>query len=55
VNAKDPFFVFWADGTPDEMSISRLYFSDSSGEKYWALPYDMEEDYAEPREISVNH
>ncbi len=54
VNAKDPFFVFWADGNPDEMSISRLYFGDSSGEKYWALPYDMEEEYAEPRRVKPN-
>jgi hypothetical protein len=53
VNAKDPFFAFWADGNPDEPSISRLYFGDSSGERYWVLPYDMDGDYAGPREIRV--
>jgi hypothetical protein len=55
VNARDPFFVFWADGNPDEMSVSKLFFGESSGERYWVLPYDMEGDFAEPRQISINH
>ncbi len=54
VDAEDPFFVFWADGNPDEMSISKLYFGESSGERYWALPYNMEGDYAEPVELRSN-
>src|SRR5690625_2464865 len=53
VNAEDPFFVFWADGNPDEMSKSKLYFGESSGERYWELPYEMEGEFAEPREIRI--
>lgn len=48
VNARDPFFAFWADGDPNQAGISKLYFGESSGERYWALPYDMEEESAEP-------
>lgn len=39
VNARDPFFAFWADGNPDQPSPSRLYFSDSSGKNVFRLPY----------------
>jgi len=31
LNAKDPFFAFWADGDPAKVSPSRLYFSSSDG------------------------
>jgi hypothetical protein len=50
-NARDPFFVFWADGNPDQQSVSRLYFADSSGQKVWRLPYTFPEgaDTAEPQ------
>jgi hypothetical protein len=48
VNARDPFYVFWADGNPNEFSESRLYFGDSTG-KYWRLPVEMENDSAEPQ------
>lgn len=47
VAAKDPFYAFWADGDPDQVSVSRLYFGDSKG-RYWQLPYDMEGDFAKP-------
>jgi hypothetical protein len=53
VNARDPFFAFWADGDSSQPSVSKLYFGESSGERYWELPYEMEGDYAEPREIRV--
>lgn len=49
VNAKDPFYVFWADGNPDEPSRSRLYFGNSSGTRYWALPWEMEGESAAPK------
>jgi hypothetical protein len=39
VAAKDPFFVFWADGNPDQPSPSRLYFTDSKGAALWRMPY----------------
>jgi hypothetical protein len=43
VNARDPFYAFWADGNPDEQSESRLYFTDSSGSRVWMLPFEMGE------------
>jgi hypothetical protein len=52
VAARDPFFAFWADGNPDEPSRSVLYFGESSGERHWALPYDMRDDLATPQELT---
>lgn len=40
VNGKDPFMYFWADGNPDQMSESLLYFGDSKG-RVWQMPYTM--------------
>jgi len=51
LRAKDPFFAFWADGDPNKMTESRLYFCDSSGEHVFQLPYDMQGDFATPLEI----
>lgn len=51
-NARDPFFAFWADGNPNKFSESRLYFCDSTGERVWELPYDMEGETASPRLIT---
>lgn len=48
VAAKDPFFAFWADGDPTMLSISRLYFGDSSGQRVYELPYEMNEAVATP-------
>lgn len=47
LNAADPFYVFWADGDPAEISPSRLYFSNSAGE-YWKLPYNMKDEHSKP-------
>ncbi|TWT72564.1 hypothetical protein Pan14r_48840 [Crateriforma conspicua] len=44
VDAADPFFVFWADGDPTELSPSRLYFADSTGRHVHVLPDQMETD-----------
>lgn len=49
LNAKDPFYAFWADGDPTRLSPSHLYFSDASGEHVWELPYEMNGDTAEPK------
>lgn len=38
-NARDPFFVFWADGNPNAISESRIYFANSAGDRVWRLPY----------------
>lgn len=48
LHRRDPFFAFWADGDPTQLSRSHLYFADSSGENVWRLPYDMESDFATP-------
>jgi hypothetical protein len=48
LNAKDPFFTFWADGDPTRLSRSHLYFADSSGDRVWRLPYEMNDDLVEP-------
>jgi hypothetical protein len=50
--AHDPFFAFWADGDPSKLSESRLYFTNAAGDRYWQLPYDMHEAYAEPVEMA---
>jgi hypothetical protein len=49
VRAKDPFFAFWADGDPTQVTPSRLYFSNSDGTQVWQLPYDMPEPFATPQ------
>ena len=51
-NARDPFFVFWADGDPTELSPSELYFSDSSGKRVWRLPYSMPGTEASPELVA---
>ena len=43
MNARDPFFAFWADGNPAKLSPSRLYFTDSTGKRVWRLPYTFPE------------
>jgi hypothetical protein len=52
-DARDPFFVFWADGDPNKLSPSRLYFADSTGERVWRLPYTFPEgaDVAMPERV----
>lgn len=50
LHASDPFSLYWADGNPDEISPSRLYFGELSGERYWQLPYEMDGPYATPVE-----
>jgi hypothetical protein len=52
-NVKDPFFAFWADGNPDKMSPSRLYFVDSTGQNLFRLPYTFPEsvDETEPERV----
>ena len=47
-----PFAMFWADGHPDKLSISRLYFTNREGTKVRTLPYDMKGDYATPETVN---
>ncbi|MFC1607815.1 BNR-4 repeat-containing protein [Candidatus Latescibacterota bacterium] len=51
VNAHQDFYAFWADGHGREMSKSRLYFCDRSGENVYMLPEQMTADFEKP--ISV--
>jgi hypothetical protein len=51
VNAHDDFYAFWADGNPDEMSESHLYFTNKSGDKVRRLPYDMKAAHSSPRPL----
>ena len=48
VHAQPDFYGFWADGNPEAMSESRLYFTDKSGSRVWRLPYNMENSTALP-------
>jgi len=48
LNARDPFYAFWADGDPTKLSESRLYFGDSTGQHVWRLPPAMAGDFAKP-------
>lgn len=50
VNAHDDFYAFWADGHADEPSVSRLYFTNRTGDRVWLLPYAMEAEYAAPEQ-----
>ena len=52
LNARDPFFVFWADGDPTQLGPSRLYFSNSDGTQVRQLPYDMPALLAVPQAVS---
>ncbi|QDT06211.1 hypothetical protein K227x_46190 [Rubripirellula lacrimiformis] len=51
IGAKDPFYTFWADGDPTQISQSHLYFADSSGQKVYRLPYDMDQPLATPTPV----
>ncbi|MET0261675.1 MAG: BNR-4 repeat-containing protein [Rariglobus sp.] len=48
LNAHPDFAAFWADGNPNTLTPSRLYFSNTDGSRVWQLPYDMEGDFATP-------
>lgn len=39
LNAKNPFYVFWADGNSEELSESHLHYADSEGQQVVTLPY----------------
>ena len=52
VNAKNPFYSFWADANPGNISKSCLYFSDSEGNVF-QLPYQMKTTTASPIRVNV--
>ncbi len=51
VNAHPDFYGFWADGNPDVLSPSHLYFCNRDGTRWWTLPYDMTTATARPMEV----
>lgn len=42
-DAHDDFYALWADGNPDEMSPSHIYFTNRAGHKVYELPYTMDD------------
>ncbi|PQO38488.1 BNR-4 repeat-containing protein [Blastopirellula marina] len=50
-NAHDNFYGFWADGNPDSLSASRLYFTNRAGDHVWRLPYEMNDSFATPKAL----
>lgn len=46
VNVHPDFYAFWADGNPDTLSPSSLYFTNKAGDEVWTLPYSMDEQFA---------
>ena len=51
VDVHPDFYAFWADGNPDSISISRLYFTNRAGD-VWMLPYEMDGETARPEPLS---
>ena len=51
VEAKNPFYCFWADGDPQNFSKSFLYFTDSKGKRVYQLPYEMTSDCEKVRVV----
>ncbi|MDA0749351.1 MAG: BNR-4 repeat-containing protein [Verrucomicrobia bacterium] len=51
VNAHPDFYAFWADGNPDTLTASHLYFTNKDGTGLWKLPYDMKTPAAIPERL----
>lgn len=47
-NPKNPFYAMWADGDSSRSSISRIFFCNSTGDRLYMLPFNMDTDFAEP-------
>lgn len=50
LNHKAPFNFFWANGNPEKISSSELFFGDFEGNIY-LLPYDMKSDFEKPLKV----
>lgn len=50
LNANNGFYAFWADGNPEKMSKSCLYFCDKQGHVF-KMPYDMNEEWEYPERV----
>lgn len=51
VNAHPEFYAFWADGNPNSMSASHIYFTNKEGDRVWRLPYNMQSEFSSPEII----
>ena len=51
LNAHPDFYAFWADGDPNQLSVSRLYFTNRAGDRLWRLPYEMKGAFATPERV----
>jgi hypothetical protein len=51
LKANPDFYSFWADGNPDHLSESKLYFTNQNGNKTWVLPYEMNTEFAKPERV----
>lgn len=49
--AHPDFYAFWADGDPDQLSESRLYFANKAGDRVGRLPYKMSGETATPERV----
>ncbi len=54
LNAHPDFAAFWADGHPERLTKSHLYFTNLTGTRVWRLPYDMTGDFARPEEVATS-
>ncbi len=53
-NAHPDFYAFWADGNPDSLSESHLYFTNKTGDTIYQLPYTMTESEVSPTLVKLN-
>lgn len=51
-NANEGFYAFWADGNPDKLSPSRLYFCTKDG-KVFRMPYEMKDEWCAPEPVKM--
>ena len=50
LNANNGFYAFWADGNPEKLSKSCLYFCDKQGHVF-RMPYDMNGEWEVPERV----
>ncbi|BFK45425.1 BNR-4 repeat-containing protein [Alistipes sp. i18-0019-D1] len=50
LNADKKFYAFWADGNPDSLSISYLYFCNDKGNVF-RMPYSMNAQWQKPEPV----
>lgn len=50
-NPAKEFYAFWADGDTENLSESRIYFTNEKCDRVWVLPYKMKKDLERPVRI----